>query len=247
MDELNRDVISEIMVRLQPKDVLNLIWTSASFYHMDHFARLMRCHYPDCVPTNNPRKQYLAITLGFRTYYKIYGLQQTNVISDPIQITIPFRCLEKVNPNSFHPQECHLTISKKYQIEHYTMNDTLFYMKGLPIPNGTDMWFGFLEDQSWGYEIVVMQTRIQLAEYISKNHEAYLQDLIWTFKGHNYETLTDSQICELPAFNRFLKENNVELTPFTEENIFKFVMSHSYFLPNMDSEIDNWIFFTKTF
>jgi len=256
MDRLLRDVISEIMVRLLPKDVLSLRYTCVRLYKMDHFKRLLEAHYPNSLPTSNPMKQYIAITLGVRTYYKIpdaLECEQASEVGSPVRISRSFRSILSEEKYAYSYHECYKEIPESMFIDTVQSDDLVFSLPGVAIPEGASIWFAQMTDH-WGYEIVVKNTKEELAEYVSLNCRDYLDDIVESFKGdaqdEQYDRFSSLEISAVPEFDEWLLEGENkkyhELVPFTEENIFKFVMKYDNFQPFDGDEHNNWIFYKRS-
>ena len=265
MERLDRNVMFQIMIRVSPRDVLALRRVIPRFFRMNVFKQLMEIHYPDSVLTDDPKAQYIAITCKFRTYYVICGLQNSNdlsMIGNPRQLCAPN---QELRTHIGTWEEARYGVYE-YSIQRFEMlpkdrlvetkGDPVFYVKGLPITSGAEMWIAFQEDH-WGYELVLYNSKEKIAEYISKNCEDYLDALVDHFRddlrGLGESALKGMKLLEvakLPAFSEYLSAAGYvhpELIPFTEESIFKFVMQHDHFQPEEDVDHNNWIFFKRTF
>lgn len=78
--KLDKDAITEIMKRMDPKDVLSFCQTEKNIAKIcnidDVFKTLMRYHYPYFKLTNTPKEQYIALTHG--VIHKYYILSDPN-------------------------------------------------------------------------------------------------------------------------------------------------------------------------
>lgn len=93
---LDKLVISKILLNMKPQDVLSTCRVDKKYARVCNdsqiFQLLMEAHYPDSILTNDPHRQYVALTSGVETTYFIeyqsaMNLEQTN----PEQIGEPGR------------------------------------------------------------------------------------------------------------------------------------------------------------
>ncbi len=70
---LDKHVLTQILLRLEPYDVLSTCQTDTRYAKVcsdrQVFRTLLETHYPDAFLTNNPHQQYAAITEGVETTY----------------------------------------------------------------------------------------------------------------------------------------------------------------------------------
>lgn len=75
LNKLHRDVLEKIFAISSPKDILNLCQTNEKFAKTcrdpEVFIRLLDRFYPNAVYTEDPRKQFIAITEGLKTFYRM--------------------------------------------------------------------------------------------------------------------------------------------------------------------------------
>ncbi len=78
-DILDKGVLTQILLGLSPKDVLSTCKINRQYRHVCSdskvFEQLLSAHYPSAVSTNNPRQQYIALTEGVETYYRLQDFQ----------------------------------------------------------------------------------------------------------------------------------------------------------------------------
>jgi hypothetical protein len=83
---ITADPLFLIMSRLDPKSVLRTCETTNQFARLcrnpNLFSALMRVHYPDSFVTSNPKEQYIAITMGLETTYRLGRDQSISVGGD---------------------------------------------------------------------------------------------------------------------------------------------------------------------
>jgi hypothetical protein len=75
LNRLHRDVLEKIFVISSPKDILSLCQTNEKFAETcrnpEVFIRLLDRFYPNTVYTEDPRKQFIAIAEGLKTFYRM--------------------------------------------------------------------------------------------------------------------------------------------------------------------------------
>ncbi|MBA3757064.1 MAG: hypothetical protein H0X02_12945 [Nitrosomonas sp.] len=75
INRITADPLFVIMTRLDPRSVLRACETTSQFRRLCNnpnlFSALLRVHYPNNFETNNPKEQYIAITMGLETYYRV--------------------------------------------------------------------------------------------------------------------------------------------------------------------------------
>lgn len=75
LNKLHRDILEKIFAISSPKDILNLCQTNEKFAKTcrdpEVFIRLLDRFYPNAVYTEDPRKQFIAITEGLKTFYRM--------------------------------------------------------------------------------------------------------------------------------------------------------------------------------
>lgn len=91
---LDKLVISKILLKMKPRDVLStcrvdkkyaLVCNDPQIFHL-----LIEAHYPDSVLTNNPHRQYVALTSGVETTYFVdYKNAGSIEQTDPVQVGEP--------------------------------------------------------------------------------------------------------------------------------------------------------------
>lgn len=83
---ITADPLFLIMSRLDPKSVLRTCETTDQFARLcrnpNLFSALMRVHYPDSFATSNPKEQYMAITMGLETTYRLKRDQLISIGDD---------------------------------------------------------------------------------------------------------------------------------------------------------------------
>jgi len=83
---LDKNALSEILIRLTPTDVLNLCTIKDQFAKIcsdqSIFQKLMRYHYPNSYPTKNPKAQYVALTEHYDTHYYLYIISKNYIVND---------------------------------------------------------------------------------------------------------------------------------------------------------------------
>ncbi len=71
---LDKNAIVQILIYCHPRDVISLLQISFKLAAVardpDVFKMLIRINYPTSCCTDNPRQQYIAITVGVETRYK---------------------------------------------------------------------------------------------------------------------------------------------------------------------------------
>jgi len=75
IDKFDTVALTAILSKQQPKDTLNFCNTNSNIRRLCHTYNigkyLLELHYPDAVLTNDPYKQFEAITHGVETHYRI--------------------------------------------------------------------------------------------------------------------------------------------------------------------------------
>lgn len=76
---LDKGVLTQILLGLSPKDVLSTCKINRQYRHVCSdskvFEQLLSAHYPEAATTDNPRQQYIALTDGVETYYRLRDSQ----------------------------------------------------------------------------------------------------------------------------------------------------------------------------
>jgi len=137
--KLNKDTISEIALRLDPESVLKLCDTDKKLREIckkpETFKILLNSHYPGLPHTDDPRKQYMALTYGkSTTYYTelkiLYGTSSS-------------KSEEEYNMQLFEEQEPFHTVIKQqlvilekqmsdeYKVEYKINNNTGLPFRGI--------------------------------------------------------------------------------------------------------------------
>ncbi len=79
---LDTAALSGILVKLKPQDVISMCQTDKMFRRVCHnpilFTFLIENHYPNSLPTDNPRRQYIALTRGIETSYETRAVLTEN-------------------------------------------------------------------------------------------------------------------------------------------------------------------------
>lgn len=87
INRITADPLFVILARLDPKSVLRTCETTQQFRRLcqnpNLFSALMRSHYPNYFETNNPKEQYIAITNGLET---VYRMQRARVATDSTEV-----------------------------------------------------------------------------------------------------------------------------------------------------------------
>jgi hypothetical protein len=257
MDLIGRDVIALILIRLPPISVIRLRRVCAAVFRTNHFVLLMRAHYPQAILTSDPKKQYIALTLGFRTYYKIrtdFSDYDTSGWKNPEQISRSFKYHSGDEPNWNAAGYLDL-IPEQFLISGYVEDiDIVFFIEGLAIPRETKMWI-VLHTTDDEYIVTVRTTKEALVEQIVlSTYDRLLTFHIMAFKETSvfkFNSLTHTQIAETEAFNEFLRGLEFlvppELIPFTKENLYKHIMMYDYFEADDVDQVNNWKFMHRNF
>lgn len=257
MDLLDQNVIFEIVRRLSPEDVLAFRYAFSKFFRMDVFGRLMELHYPDSVLTGDPERQYIAITRKFRTYYLVDmhqwdGVQmfgEVRQLSAPTQELRTHVGLWQEASYGAYPYDHRVgAMIPERKLTVKMEGDEVFYVKGLAIPPGTKMWFGYA-NTAWGYELVLYPTRRQLAKGVAEWKDDYLWELVDQFEGREIGD-ADDKVLTMHEFNEFVKAKvGLSLFPFTEEVITEYIMKRNEFPTHELKDFNqlHWVFFEMTF
>jgi hypothetical protein len=210
MNTIPSDLIPMILLRSQPVDVVKLRQASSRVFRTNHFVTLMQAHYPHAVLTSDPKKQYLALTRGFVTYYKIENGFQANRIAE-IGSIVRMSCSYRGIPKSSYDYpyvESSETIPLEMSIDLASDEDLPFQLAGLVVPLGTIMWFAISTEWS-SYEVVVKKTREELAVYISDQRLDFLTTLVQMFMddtgGEAFDDTPDEKVAESYEFNSTLE------------------------------------------
>lgn len=85
INSLDSAVITEILINLHPKNVISSAFICRKFAsaarNRQVFQKLLETHYPSAFLTSNPRQQYIAITEGVETTYRILNLVSKNAVA----------------------------------------------------------------------------------------------------------------------------------------------------------------------
>lgn len=87
INRITADPLFLVMAKLDPKSVLRTCETTSQFRRLCQnsglFVALMRTHYPYNFETINPKEQYIAITFGLETTYR---MQRTRITADSTDV-----------------------------------------------------------------------------------------------------------------------------------------------------------------
>lgn len=79
---LDKGALTEMLLRFHPRDVLSMMKINRRFALLSRdqgvFLQLIAKHYPQEFATDDPRKQYIAITREVETIYTIDGIIESN-------------------------------------------------------------------------------------------------------------------------------------------------------------------------
>lgn len=225
LQRLNNDALGKILALSTPKDILHLCQTNKRFAATcaspETFKMLLNKYYPTASYTNDPRAQFVAITNGVKTFYKIKILKkEPYVFGKPVLMTTSAYTGIENNPAKSTYQS-----NSEYVV---------FYLNGLPIPSGENLWL-LLQDSTYLPIKETFRTKEQLIDYFMTAHyENFVRAVIWAFLPYarrltNNENLrkdaTDfqdkyaSQI--KPTFSEienFLEKHNSEIEDYLKSN-----------------------------
>lgn len=225
LQRLNNDALGKILALSTPKDILHLCQTNKRFADTcaspETFKMLLNKYYPTASYTNDPRAQFVAITNGVKTFYKIKILKkEPYVFGKPVLMTTSAYTGIENNPAKSTYQS-----NSEYVV---------FYLNGLPIPSGENLWL-LLQDSTYLPIKETFRTKEQLIDYFMTAHyENFVRAVIWAFLPYarrltNNENLrkdaTDfqdkyaSQI--KPTFSEienFLEKHNSEIEDYLKSN-----------------------------
>ncbi len=169
---LDKGVLSKILFNLSPRDVIATCATNRKYAHVCRephlFERLLRAHYPQDFETDNPRQQYVALTVDVKTLYAFpidFGRQGIDAYQgELVQLTNP--SLIEFTPNwSLYTVGLYsLFILTRYPVFAVKLEQNLVLEKRDPI-----LWFLFLENLKEAVEqsenhIDIGKSRIQMKE-----------------------------------------------------------------------------------
>jgi glutaredoxin len=225
LQRLNNDALGKILALSTPKDILHLCQTNKRFAATcaspETFKMLLNKYYPTASYTNDPRAQFVAITNGVKTFYKMKKLKiEPYMFGEPIlMITSAYTGIEN------NPAKSTYQSNSEYLV---------FYLNGLPIPSGENRWLLF-QDSNFLPIKETFRTKEQLIDYFMTAHyENFIRDVVWTFLSYarkltNKENLRkDAKVFQdkyasqiKPTFSEiedFLEKHNSEIEDYLKSN-----------------------------
>ena len=75
LNKMNRDALGRLLATSSPKDILRLCQTNEKFREtckdQRMFKRFLDQYYPNAVYTDDPKRQFIALTSGVKTFYRM--------------------------------------------------------------------------------------------------------------------------------------------------------------------------------
>jgi len=254
INNLDKVAAVYILSKSDPKDVLSACKTNSKFLQicndMDVFVHLMRKHYPQYDLTDDPRLQYMTITLGRGTkYYTTVNSDQNPVVDNR---GVQLELIEEVNDSVW------VDTGRDYHIRDEGNDQPVFFtVLGLPLPIGKVIWlqvkgaeydttiYSFFTKEDAIYDFIkyyyadILENifdnvvdNISREEYTLYSNEIY--DNSNFGRRENWETYKPSILNSLTV-KEYIR-NSIYPSDMTPRGIFDYIMANGFFIINPNDE-----------
>jgi hypothetical protein len=224
------DALKEILVRLDPEDVLETVdslYLSSNIYpNTQVWKYLLTNHFPEFPDYNDPKGQYIALTndrfVELETFLYINQIPRQKVIdSDGYE-----RNIIKFRDNkAYH----------KFQGFNDRWNGRFvpFKVHGLNPPNGSVFWLIVILSNVSLKVYPFYDKRSAAKRYVTDNHHIILMNLVTEFTEEQnfpleFEGMAYGDITKTPEFNKYLITREIH-SPLTEESMYQYFITNNFF------------------
>lgn len=230
MEKINRDELVQILIKLNPIDVLKTCRTHSKFSKIcqrnDVFVNLMEAHYPEWIIDDNAKTQYINITGNIGTYYHINTIQNDNfeilkedTQGNEINILKEFEYVATPIPDIKYEDIIDVIDESKHE------QGIIFKILGTTIKKGEIIAIMVTVSSSGKiFEGIAYDSLSNaVSSYVYKNFKNLHDSLQHDFKSDSEEWKEDFE-----DFEDYLRLNKQPLN-FTEEGLYEYIMENGFY------------------
>ncbi len=229
---LDKAVLVQLLTNMTPSDVLSTCRVDRRYADICRdsqvFHRLLSAHYPESFPTDNPKKQYIALTKDIYTPYllKMYSYDpagQRTYDGTAVQLGPPYKTLQ---PEMFTHSDKPLDMA---------LDDRMFLVKGSPISLRTRLW-ALIAGQHAG--LILKKTKKEVIDYfIEREYEnivSLVLDGFYDYLSENpqlqqYQVLPKQALIGTIAFAEYVRDSDLSVETLSKEAIYDHINANEMF------------------